>query len=381
MSKAKEPEKSLEELTSELFAAIKDKKITEIEFLHRLLAFAKAMPSNFTVNDPIPAAGGRSLVALAAMYGRPDILHHLKAIMEHKHRNNIEQLKHFKVDVNRVTPHFLEGKHGEYIPVRYSGYTPLHYAAMNGKASSVKWLLENGADPNAHVKGPHGIILEENEDGPPSPLRIGLKYPNVVKLLISGPIPAYIGNEVCEAIHNGYVETVRVMVKHPGIDVNMACTDDDDGSTLLYAAGRVAYYAAKNKNTALREKAEDIFQLLLDAGADLSIHVEDPDIKPEEEGGMTIREHALKGHFTPRCLEAMVKHVRSAAQGRRRHLLTLRHRPARANRANAANVANAPNASKSKSKSKSGSKSASKSEGRGAGAGAGSTRRKSRNNE
>ncbi len=42
-------------------------------------------------------------------------------------------------------------KVGEYSP---DGFTPLHLAAFFGQPAAVKWLLEQGADPNAVAKNP-----------------------------------------------------------------------------------------------------------------------------------------------------------------------------------------------------------------------------------
>lgn len=310
---------------------------TPNDFLQAVLHVVEKKP-DFDINFAFDAVDGRSLFAQAALHGRIDIMTELRAM---------------GANMNMPTPLFVTrpGRNG-LIPTTHGGYTPLHYAAMKGKAGAVAWLFNHGVNP-FEAMGNAEIVLEENEGiTPPTPLHLAMLHPKTLTVFAKAIGPERLGAELCEAVYEGSVNFVKVLSKVPGIDLNIAC--DEDGRTPLYNAGRIAYYAEMHKDSALREKAETMFELLLKAGAKTSIVVADEHIAPEEEAVMSIEQHALNEHFTPVCVKALVDQKRANAHKRRRHMLMTRRRPAGAGAA-------AKSASSSKSKSP--------------------TRRKSRNNE
>lgn len=103
------------------------------------------------------------------------------------------------------------------------GYTPLHWAAMDGNADKVRGLLDQGADPNA------ATVTPPNTFGPPSgetPLHLAAEngHIQVIKLLLNkgADVDSQDSNKdtpLCRAVRNKHVNAVVALI-HGGAHVS-----------------------------------------------------------------------------------------------------------------------------------------------------------------
>jgi len=110
------------------------------------------------------------------------------------------------------------------------GYTPLHWAAWERRAPTVKLLLEHGADVDAK-----GRLLE-------TPLVKGIAHPKVVKLLLDAGADATMrvrmkgippnSTLLDMAVRGDHVESAKLLLAH-GVDPNLR---NDRGFTPLHSA-------------------------------------------------------------------------------------------------------------------------------------------------
>lgn len=128
------------------------------------------------------------------------------------------------------------------------GKTKLHLVAENGESSSIRELLEHGADINLKDnagKTAEDLAQESGDDQTISTfkniLRDAVCAGDAVKLewlLKNGSLDVNVRNEygytlLYSAVQNNEIDCVRVLLNHPDIDVNFAC---DDGCTPLHTA-------------------------------------------------------------------------------------------------------------------------------------------------
>lgn len=162
--------------------------------------------------------------------------------------------------------------------------SPLYYAASSGDLEAVKWLINEGADPNkGYVRITKGVINKAVESGKPEILRKLLEVQRDVtermELITLTPLYA--------AIKGHYVDIVDILTKE-GVDMDRAAFS----------------YITYPLTIALKKGAEEIFQLLLDAGHDTSV---------TDQGAHQSAEEVEK-LFPDEAIHALLEAARATAQ-------------------------------------------------------------------
>ena len=103
--------------------------------------------------------------------------------------------------------------------------TPLMYAAENGHTQIVKNLLEHGALVN----------IKNDVNNTPLTYAISGGHTKVVKLLLAAGADPNLSFPLMNAVNEGNIEAVRLLLETPGIAIN---TRDDEGQTALGMAQR-----------------------------------------------------------------------------------------------------------------------------------------------
>jgi ankyrin repeat protein len=144
-------------------------------------------------------------------------------------------------------------QHGADVDVRCGGWTPLLSASLKADPEAVEWLLNHGADANAH-------------DGC-TPLHFAVGHPQIARMLLEhkadinaqsseGHTPLHI------ASYHGSVDVAELLLRH-GVDVN--ARDNAHSTPLHLASGKRMAWLPPNLVTPSLE----VVCLLLKHGADV----------------------------------------------------------------------------------------------------------------
>ncbi|WBF58268.1 ankyrin repeat domain-containing protein [Lysinibacillus sp. JK80] len=152
-----------------------------------------------------------------------------------------------------------------------NGRTPVLAATYNNQVDTVKVLIQHGADINIRDNNLENVLLHAGASG----------YLEIVKLAISAGADTKLTNRfggiaIIPASERGHVEVVRELLNHSDIHVNHI-------NNLHWTALLEAVILGNGG-----EKHQEIVQLLVDHGADITIGDQD---------GVTPLQHAKKLGF------------------------------------------------------------------------------------
>lgn len=152
------------------------------------------------------------------------------------------------------------------------GRTAVLAATYNNKADTVKVLIQKGADINIRDHKLNNVLLYAGAEGLLEIVKLAIEAGAETKLT-----NRFGGTALIPASERGHVEVVRELLTHSDIDVNHI-------NNLHWTALIEAVILGDGG-----EKHQEIVQLLVDHGADISIG---------DREGITPLEHALKRGYT-----------------------------------------------------------------------------------